>query len=53
MRVRIAIENLELFVSEHNYEIVKYEDEGLVIAILEPEGVQEFMNNNCFDCEEC
>lgn len=53
MRVRIAIENLQLFVSEHNYEVIKQEDDSLVIAMLEPEGVQELMNNNCFDCEEC
>lgn len=53
MRVRIDIDNLVLFVSEHNYEIVQEIDEINVIAILEPDGVQELMNNNCFDCEEC
>lgn len=53
MRVRIDIDNLVLFVSEHNYEIVQVIDDGLVIAMLEAEGVQELMNNNCFDCEEC
>lgn len=53
MRVLIAMENLELFVSEFNYEIVQEIDDELVIAIIESEGVQELMNNNCFDCEEC
>ena len=53
MRVRIDINNLVLFVSEHNYEVTEVIDEDIVIAIVESEGIQELMNNNCFDLEEC